>query len=213
MNSDKTATLTHVTKVKDCQVVLDDVLSNGSTVKFNVLKSNPDKPHSVSSHKTNERNYLETLSRKKGIQWPKMDDDDSWNKFDSIVSSLLNGKPSVFERLLLLEETVYSQGSLLFGFIPEKKKQLKGLNRRAQYSINLVKEKNEILSQIKHTTDQGEISHLKTVLEFVRARLRLLRRGESSRKKRWKLKQARNCFKKTLMKLGKKSLIQNVTFF
>ena len=56
MSSDKAAPLTHGSKIKDCKVVLDDVLSNGSTVKFDVLKSNPDKTHSVSSHKTVERN-------------------------------------------------------------------------------------------------------------------------------------------------------------
>lgn len=155
---------------------------------------------------TVERNYLEALSKKKGIQWPKMDDDDSWNNFDSIVISSLKGKPSVFERLLLLEEAVYKQGSMLFGYIPEKQKQLKGLNRRAQYSINLVKEKNEILSQIKSTADQGHISHLQTVLEFVRSRLRILRRGENSRKRRWKIKQARNCFSKNPYEAGKRVL-------
>ena len=190
----------------DCKVVLDDILSAGSTGKFDALKSNQDKTHSVSSRRATERSYLESLLVKKSLQWPKMDDDDSWNNFDAAVANLLRGKPSVVDRLALLEEAVYSQGSLLFGFSPIKQRQLKGLNRRAQYSISLVKEKNQILSQINSTSDEGQISHLKTLLDFVRARLRVLRRGEYNRKKRWKIKQARVSFNKNPYEAGKKVL-------
>ena len=85
-----------------------------------------------------------------------MNDNDCWNSFDAAVSNVLRGKPSVGDRLSLLEEAVYNQGSLFSGFTPTNKKQLKGLNRRTQYSINLVKEKNdEFLSQINSTSDEG----------------------------------------------------------
>ena len=143
LNSDtQVFTSNDLPKSYDCKVVLEDVLTSSCTEKFNVLESNLDNTHSVSSHKAQERQFLEKLTAKDPIQWPKMDDHDSWEKFDATVSNLLLGKSSVSDRVVLLEETVYNQGALYFGYMPTKQKRLKGLNRRAQYSINLVKEKN-----------------------------------------------------------------------
>ena len=70
MNSDKADSLMHNdTEMLECKVILEYVLSSGSAVKFNVLKSNPDKTHSVSSHKILERNYLESLTKKDSIKY------------------------------------------------------------------------------------------------------------------------------------------------
>ena len=193
-------------KISDCKVILNDVLSSSSTVKFHVPKSNQDKTHSVSSPSALERHYLDSLIKKKNILLPKMDDNDSWDKFDATVYNQLVGKSSVFERISLLEEVINKKGSLVFGFVPMKEKGLKGFNKRVQYSINLIQQKNELLNQIKISSDPEQLCQLQTLLNSVRTRLRTLRRGESNRKRGWKIKQARKSFLKNPYEAGKKIL-------
>ena len=141
-------------KLLDCQVVLHNVLSTSSTEKFQMLDFNLDKTHSVNSRRALDSHYLNTLFQKDPIAWPKMSDNNSWEQLDSAVSNLLVGAASVFERVELLEKSIYDQGSLLFGLLPRKEKSLSGLNRRAQHSIKLVTEKNELLARIYNTSDQ-----------------------------------------------------------
>ena len=128
----------------ECQVVLEDIFSSNLAEKFKMLKTNPDKTHSVSSHKVDENHYLEKLTKKDPISWPKMSDKDAWEDLDSAVGNLLVGGPTVFDRLSLLKESIYRAASCLFGFIKRDQKRFSGLNRRAQHSINLVKEQNTL---------------------------------------------------------------------
>ena len=100
-----------------------------------------------------DSHYLNNLFQKDPIAWPKMSDNNGWEQLDSAVSNLLVGAASVFERVELLEKSIYDQGSLLFGLLPRKEKSLSGLNRRAQHSIKLVTEKNELLARINNTSD------------------------------------------------------------
>ena len=187
----------------DCQVVLHDVLSTSSTEKFQTLNFNLDKSHSVNSRQTLDSHYLNNLFQKDPIAWPKMNDNNGWEQLDSAVSNLLVGAASVFERVELLEKSIYDQGSLLFGFLPRKEKSLSGLIRRAQHSIKLVTEKNELLARINNTSDQCTKDSLQTLLENVRTRLRILRRSECSRKRRWKIKKANQQFLKNPYQTGK----------
>ena len=180
----------------DCQVVLDDVFSNSVTEKFKTLKLNPDKTHSVSSRQALEKHYLDSLSKKDPISWPKMNSDSQWENLDCLVGNLLRNFPSLFERVSHLEETIYSQGSLLFGFTPKHKRKLRGLNRRARHCIALVKEKNELTSQINSSSDPCVKQSLIPLLNNVKSKLRAHRRGESSRKRRWKIKKANQDFLK-----------------
>ena len=82
-----------------------------------------------------------------------MSDNNGWEQLDSAVSNLLVGAASVFERVELLEKSIYDQASLLFGLLPRKEKSLSSLNRRGQHSIQLVTEKNELLARINNTSD------------------------------------------------------------
>ena len=63
-----------------------------------------------------------------------------------------------------------------------------------------------MLNQIKSAQSQADKLSLSSLLDNVRARLRVLRRGESSRKKRWKIKQANQAFLKNPFDAGKKVL-------
>ena len=109
---------------------------------------------SVNSRQTLDNYYLSNSFQKDPIASPKMSDNNSWEQIDSAVSNLHVGAASVFDRVELLEKSIYDQGSLLFGLLPRKEKSLSGLNRRAQHSIKLVTEKNELLARINNTSDQ-----------------------------------------------------------
>ena len=45
----------------DYQIFLDDVFSNSPSEKFKMLESNQDKIHSISSHRSLDKHYLEKL--------------------------------------------------------------------------------------------------------------------------------------------------------
>ena len=132
-----------------------------------------------------------------------MSDNNSWEQLDSAVSNLLVGAASVFERVELLEKSIYDQGSLLFGLLQRKEKSLSGHNRRPQHSIKVVTEKNDLLARINDTSDQCTKDSLQTLLENVRTRLQILCRSESSRKRRWKIKKANQQFLKNPYQAGK----------
>ena len=77
---------------------------------------------------------------------------------------------------------------------------------RAQHSIQLVTEKNELLARINNTSDQCTKDSLQTLLENVRTRLPILHRSESSRKRRWKIRKANQEFLKNPYQAGKARL-------
>ena len=96
-----------------------------------------------------------------------MSNEDDWTWFDNVVNTLLVGAPSISEHVDLLENTIYAQGCLLLGTLPNKKKGLCGLNRRAQHSISLVQERNELLNKLNSSNDRGVKSSLKPLLEHI----------------------------------------------
>ena len=64
-----------------------------------------------------------------------MNEDSDWDRLDCAVGNLLINLPSVFERVSLLEDSIYSQGALIFEIVSKKHKNINGLNRRARHSI------------------------------------------------------------------------------
>ena len=100
----------------------------------------------------------------------------------------------------------FSKASQLFGLLPPPKKGLRGLNRRAKHSIQLVLEKYNLLSQINMCNNVTIKFQLQSLLDIVRARLENLRRWEKNRKRRWKIKQAYQSYKKNPFEAGKQVL-------
>ena len=132
-----------------------------------------------------------------------MKESEKWNQLDHNVHSLLVGGPTIHARVALLESSIYSKASLLFGHLPPPRKGLRGLNRRAQHSIKLVIEKNNLLGQIHTCQDETSKANLAELLNIVRRRLQNFRRGEKNRKKRWKIKKAFQSFSKNPYEAGK----------
>ena len=192
--------------MSECQVVLNDILSCGQTAKSKALKISREKNHSAPSRQPNDKIYLESVTKKDPIAWPSMKESDKWNQLDDNVFHLLVGASSVHERVALLESSIFTQASLLFGHLPPPKRGLRGLNRRAKYSIKLVLEKNSLLAQIDSCPDETSKAALKDLLAVVRRRLQNFRRGEKNRKKRWKIKKSFQSFTKNPFEAGKRVL-------
>ena len=168
----------------DCQVILEDILSSGQAEKPKTLKIRQDKTHSAPSRRPFDKAYLEAIAKKDPIAWPPMKESEKWSEFDDKVFSLLVNKSSIHERVVQLELTIFSQAALLFGHLPPPKKGLRGLNRRAKRSIQLVIEKNNLVSQLKLCSDEDSRTSLLSLLDVVRRNLQNIRRGERNRKKR-----------------------------
>ena len=201
-----TSSVSQIHNLPKCQVVLEDVCSSSFAEKLRTLKFNPEKTHSVSSRQALDKHFLENLNKKDPIAWPKMNSNEEWEHLDGIVANKLFNSSSLTDRVNLLEETIYSQGALLFGFFPKTQKNLNGLNRRAKHCIQLITEKNTILCQLNNTSDISIKQKLFPLLENTKRKLRNHRRGETSRKRRWKIKKANEDFFRNPYEAGKNVL-------
>lgn len=87
-----------------------------------MLNGSLDKTHSAPSHRSIEVCYLDSICLKDPIAWLIMTQSENWQQLDDDVSNLLVGDSAICDRLNLLEDTIYSQPSLLFGHAPPPKK-------------------------------------------------------------------------------------------
>ncbi|XP_057299380.1 uncharacterized protein LOC130630000 [Hydractinia symbiolongicarpus] len=187
-------------------VVLQDVLAVDSTEKSWLLKANPDNSHSVLSQQSTEPDHLSTMKWKQPIAWPKSIDTKLWNSLDDAVFHNLLGSYPLSKKVELLESTIYYHASHLFGVRSLPQHNLSGLNRKALRSISLVNEKNNLLRTLKSTSDPVEKSNMQNLLDDILAKLRLLRRGERNKKRRWKISNARRAFSRNPYLAGKNIL-------
>ena len=121
-----------------------------------------------------------------------------------MVNNLLVNSASLFSRVTLLEDVIYDQACRLFGVFSRKPKNLCGHNRRAQQSIKLVMERDLLLRQIELSSDKTVKDSLQSLCDIMQSRLS--RRSETSRKRRWKIKQANEAFLKNPYEAGKSAL-------
>ena len=184
-----------------CKVVLEDILIPGAAEKLQ-LNSQDAKAHmSLSQHTTDEK-YLQGLDLKTPIAWGTMKDE-RWSEFDSAVASKLHPSNSLSERVKLLEDTIYEEGSKIFGFSKPKVKNLSGRSRRTIKSIKLIILKNSFQKQIDSCLQSDQKLALEDLLSKTRLKIRLFRRSERSRRKRAQFKQAQRAFKSNPYEAGK----------
>ena len=120
-----------------------------------------------------------------------------------VVHSKLTNTGTLSERLKSLESTIFAEAATLFGHSPPPNWNLAGQSCRKTLSINLIKEKNLLLAQIKSSSLPEQKIALDHLLLHVRSKIRSLRKAKKSRKRRWLLKKARNDFKRNPHKAGK----------
>ena len=190
---------------KDCKVVLEDVFSFNAAEKLKTLKLYPDNHHSISSRLVEEEKYLQELEMKDPIRWGRMDDE-RWSDLDDAVFSKLNHSNTLFKRVQLLEDTIYSEASKIFGLVQSEPKQLGGKSSRTNQCILLVKEKNALLAKISLTADPLQVAALKHLLIPIQEKIKSLRRSEKHRKKRWLFKKSQKAFKSDPYQAGKNLL-------
>ena len=99
-----------------------------------------------------------------------MADKNKWEGLDGAASNLLENSASLFDRVTLLEDVIYDQACRLFADFSGKPKSLCDLNRHAQQSTKLVKEKNFLLRQIELSSDRTVKDSLQSLLGIVQPR-------------------------------------------
>ena len=168
------------------------------------MDKNPDKTHSVDPQLPEERHLLESFVAKDPIAWPNASSKD-WDTLDEAVYSRLLGVTSIESKVKVLEETIYHQASLLFGFRSSSNGKFTGSNRRSHNSISLIILKNQLISQLQSIQVDNRESVLSD-LEDIRSKLRALRRSEKKRKLGWKKKKLRASFRRNPYSTGKEVL-------
>ena len=158
--------------------------------KHNTLKQCQGDPHMTLSRDSVEKKSLQDLTVKRPISWGKMNGE-RWSILDSAVQAQLHPCNSLSVRVKLLEDTIYSEASKIFGHCSiSPKRNLGGKSRCTLLSINLIKQKNLLLTQISSTVDPHEQAFLRELLAPIKDKIRNFRRAVKHRKKRWLFKKS-----------------------
>ena len=131
-----------------------------------------------------------------------MNDDDAWSDLDSSVRSVLSVSGSIADRISLLEESIFSKASQMFGF-----KSLKSHSKQHPQNndkfLELIKLKNDTNAQIAQCSSPQELEGLHQILAKAKSDIRVMRKNKRSRKNRWKIKKQRSAFRTNPWKTGK----------
>ena len=108
--------------------------------------------------------------------------------------------------IALLDSAIYDEGVKLFGHVPIRSAQPQSTKQNR--IIKLVALKNSLVEQLKASKSETDLEGLQVLLKDAKNQLRLARRKENSRKKRWLKNRARKAFKSDPFKAGKDVLHQ-----
>ena len=130
-----------------CKVVLSDIYSEGLTGKSNLLKVNQDKTYSVLSQRSAEKLFLETLKRKDRIIWPPSSSVYEWTNLDhSVIKDQFKIRLIVLSLQCIIRLLISLALCLLL-------RNVLGVNRSVNVSINLVIKKNLLLKELESVGD------------------------------------------------------------
>ena len=167
-----------------------------------MLKQCQGNPHTTPSRDSVEKKSPQDLTVKRPISWGKMNDE-RWSILDSAVQAQLHPCNSLSVRVKLLEDTIYSEASKIFGHCSiSPKRNLGGKSRCTLLSINLIK-KNLLLTQISSTVDPHEQASLRELLAPIKDKIRNFRCAEKHRKKKWLFKKSQKRFNENPYQAGK----------
>ena len=130
--------------------------------------------------------------------------DERWSILDSAVQAQLHPCNSLSVRVKLLEDTIYSEAFQIFGHCSiSPKRNLGGKSRCTLLSINLIKQKNLLLTQISSTVDPHEQAFLRELLAPIKDKIRNFRHAVKHRKKRWLFKKSEERINENPYQAGK----------
>ena len=151
-----------VPNLLDCEVALNEVKIE-HTGEYQIMNGGLDKASSALSHQSVELDYLNSIFLKKiqllAGQWKNQENGSKlrrpfrWSFNNSLLKKYAKGH--------------YTQAFLFFDLVPPPKKWLKGLNRRAEHSIQLVEEKVNLLHKFQPSMNQLTKVSLQTLLDIV----------------------------------------------
>ena len=174
-----------------------------------MLKQCQGNPHTTPSRDSVEKKSPQDLTVKRPISWGKMNDE-RWSILDSAVQAQLHPCNSLSGRLKLLEDTIFSEASKIFAHCSIcPKGNLGGKSWRTLLSINLIKQKNLLFTQISSTVDPHEQASLRELLAPIKDKIRNFCRAEKQRKKRWLFKKSQERFNENPYQAGKELLDSN----
>ena len=153
-----------------------------------------------------EKKSLQDLTVKRPISWGKMNDE-RWSILDSAVQAQLHPCNSLSVRVKLLEDTNYSEASKIFGHCSiSLKRNLRGKSRHTLLSINLIKKKILLLTQISSTVDTHEQASLRELLAPINDKIRNFRDADKHWIKRWFYQTSQERFNENPYQAGKELL-------
>ena len=191
--------------IPECRVIVEDISNSLDAVQLKSLEASPEKTHSATSRLDLDKNFLNNIHTRESINWPDMDDEELWSQLDSSVHPLLRKSKSIAERIQLLEESIYDKALSLFGAKPPPSRSQQ-CSRKDNKRTKLLTLKKQTIVNIKCATSQSQIEGLHQILNKCKADIRVLRKNEHSRKKRWNKKKQRENFKRNPWVTGKNLL-------
>ena len=117
--------------------------------------------------------------------------DDCRLHLDNAVHSKLTNSGTLSKWLDHVESTISAEAAVQFCHPPPPNHNLAGQSHRTKSSINLIKEKNLLLAEIKSSPLPEQKIALDHLLHHVKSKKRSLPKAEKSCKRRWLLKKTR----------------------
>ena len=174
-------------KLKNNLTVFREVVHGTlDTVECKTLKPSLGKSHSTASRDRTDQKYLSEYRKKQAICWPPLSDDKTWGSFDKLVHSKLDNKGHISSHLNHLQNTIYEEGVSMFGNFSPLKIDKIHVSRVSRKTIELVKEKNNLIDQLELACTEIELRSLAETLAEVRNQFHKLRRSQNTRKRRCK---------------------------
>ena len=151
----KSCSLDQSFPLMECRVILDDILSECGTEKFQTASVPSDKPHKSHCCHTDENCLKDTY-------------DPLWSYLDNAVSSRHSERSkfcdSLAAKVKLLEDSIYEEAVLIFGHLLTKEIKLSGKSRRTIQSIKLINQKNLLVAQISSASNPSQHAALQKLL-------------------------------------------------
>ena len=145
------------------------------------------------SQNDDELRAISNLPNKLSIKWPRMNDAEKWSKLDEVVAGQLKDWwKNVDGKIRCLETVLYDEAKAMFGvvsctktkFVPRRQKEI--LSWRARL--------NDLKKAWRRAENDEERAGIDLLEDECRSRLRVLKKAECTRKRRWRRRTLRAKF-------------------
>ena len=139
---------------------------------------------------------LKTISNfpnKLSIKWPRMHDVEKWSKLDEVVAGQLKDWwKNVDGKIRCLETVLYDEAKSMFGVVSSAK--AKFVPRRQKEILSWRARLNDLKKAWRRTDSDEERAGIDLLQDECRSRLRILKKAECTRKRRWRRRTLRAKF-------------------